>query len=53
MPNPRAAQTNASDVPVLPPVYSTRVPDGGSRPDDAARSTTDSAIRSFMLPVGF
>ena len=34
---PRAAQTNARDVPVLPPVYSTTVPEGRSRPDAACR----------------
>ena len=38
---------------MLPPVYSTIIPDGARRPDAAARSMTDSAILSFMLPVGF
>src|SRR5262245_17463535 len=40
-------------MPVVPPVYSTTVPPGGSRPDAAARSISVRASRSFMLPVGF
>ena len=39
-------------MPVVPAVYSTTVPPGGSRPAAAARSTMARAIRSFMLPVG-
>src|SRR5688572_20663414 len=50
---PSAAQTNASEIPVVPAVYSTTVPPGGSRPSAAARSTIARAMRSFMLPVGF
>ena len=50
---PFAAQTNANDAPVLPPVYSTTFPPGHKRPSSAAREITDSAIRSFILPVGF
>ena len=48
-----AAHTKASDTPVLPPVYSTTEPPGRSRPSASAASTIASAIRSFMLPVGF
>ena len=48
-----AAQTKASDTPVLPPVYSTTAPPGARRPSAAAASTIARAIRSFMLPVGF
>src|SRR3954463_15412938 len=50
---PFAAQTKASDVPVLPPVYSTTVSPGRSLQSASARVITDKAIRSFMLPVGF
>ncbi len=50
---PFAAQTSASDAPVLPPVYSTTVPPAFSRPSASAREITAFAIRSFMLPVGF
>jgi hypothetical protein len=50
---PFAAHTKASDTPVLPPVYSTTEPPGFSRPSVSAASTMASAIRSFMLPVGF
>ncbi len=50
---PFAAQTSASDAPVLPPVYSTTVPPGFSRPSASAREIRASAARSFMLPVGF
>jgi len=43
----------ASELPVLPPVSSTtRIP-GRSTPCASAASTSPSAIRSFMLPVGF
>src|SRR5512140_1614556 len=48
-----AAHTKASDTPVLPPVYSTTEPPGRSRPSASAASTIASAMRSFMLPVGF
>jgi hypothetical protein len=47
----RAAHTNASDVPVLPPVYSTARPPRFRRPEDAVPSMTDRAILSFRLPV--
>ena len=50
---PRAAHTKASETPVLPPVYSTTEPPGGNRPSAWAASIIASAIRSFMLPVGF
>ena len=50
---PFAAQTSASDAPVLPPVYSTTVPPGLSRPSRSAAAIAAWAIRSFMLPVGF
>ena len=36
-----------------PPVYSTTVSPGFSRPSSSAREITAWAIRSFMLPVGF
>src|SRR5215510_14676501 len=49
---PRALQTRAIEIPVVPAVYSTTVPPAGSRPAAAARSTIARAIRSFMLPVG-
>src|SRR6266568_1812499 len=39
-------------MPVVPAVYSTTVPPGGSLPSAAARSTMARATRSFMLPVG-
>jgi len=48
-----AAQTNVSDAPVLPPVYSMIVSPGLSRPSASAREITACAMRSFMLPVGF
>src|SRR5882762_7719927 len=47
------AHTKASDTPVLPPVYSTTEPPGRRRPFASAASTMASAMRSFMLPVGF
>ena len=50
---PAAAQTSASDAPVLPPVYSITVSPRCSRPSASALAITLSAIRSFMLPVGF
>src|SRR5438105_8167092 len=50
---PRAAQISASETPVLPPVYSTTRCPGASRPDRSPASIMASAIRSFMLPVGF
>src|SRR2546426_6693289 len=42
----------AREIPVVPAVYSTTVPPGGSLPSVAARSTMARATRSFMLPVG-
>ena len=50
---PFAAQTRASEAPVLPPVYSTTAWPGGSLPSSSARPIIACAIRSFMLPVGF
>src|SRR5215472_4376435 len=50
---PFTAHTRASEVPVLPPVYSTTVSPGFSRPSASARAITASAIRSLTLPVGF
>jgi hypothetical protein len=50
---PLTAQTNAKDVPVLPPVYSTTVSPGFRRPSASARPMAVIAMRSFMLPVGF
>ena len=38
---------------MLPPVYSTTEPPGLRRPSASAASIMASAIRSFMLPVGF
>ena len=38
---------------MLPPVYSTTVSPGFSRPSASAREITACAIRSFRLPVGF
>src|SRR5216117_791072 len=49
---PCAAQIRAREIPVVPAVYSTTVPPGGSLPSAAARSTMARATRSFMLPVG-
>ncbi len=46
-------QTSASDDPVLPPVYSTTVCPGASRPSRSAPSIIASAIRSLYEPVGF
>src|SRR5688572_21225333 len=40
-------------MPVVPDVYSTTVPPGRSRPSASAYFTAASAMRSFMLPVGF
>ena len=48
-----AAQTRASEVPVLPPVYSTMVSPRFSRPSCSARAITVRAMRSLRLPVGF
>lgn len=42
-----------SGTPVLPPVYSTTAPPGIRRPSRSGASIISSAIRSFMLPVGF
>src|SRR6266571_1656816 len=42
----------ARETPVVPAVYSTTVPPGGSLPSAAARSTMAWATRSFILPVG-
>src|SRR5688500_1154839 len=50
---PLAAHTIASEVPVLPPVYSTTVSPGLRRPSASARERTALAMRSLMLPVGF
>src|SRR4030095_4310762 len=50
---PRAAQTNAREMPVVPAVYSTTVPSAARRPLASARSMAVFAMRSFMLPVGF
>lgn len=50
---PRAAHTNANEMPVVPAVYSTTVSPGWSRPSRSAPSIAVRAIRSFMLPVGF
>src|SRR5437763_136366 len=47
------AQISDSDTPVLPPVYSTTEPPGLRRPSASAASIMASAMRSFMLPVGF
>src|SRR5207244_11846260 len=47
-----AAHIMAREIPVVPAVYSTTVPPGGSLPSVAARSTMARATRSFMLPVG-
>jgi hypothetical protein len=46
------AQTKASELPVLPPVYSTTVCPGVRRPDRSAPSIIASAIRSLYEPVG-
>src|ERR1051325_1084574 len=40
-------------MPVVPAVYSTTVPPGGRRPSASAAVIAASAIRSFILPVGF
>ena len=45
--NPRAAQTIASAMPVLPEVASTIVPPGFRAPDSVAASTIAIARRSF------
>ena len=50
---PFARQTSASAGPVLPPVYSTTVVPGATRPSRSAPSIIASAIRSFIEPVGF
>jgi len=47
------AQTRDSDTPVLPPVYSTTAPFAARRPSASADSIIASAMRSFILPVGF
>jgi hypothetical protein len=44
---------NANAAPVLPVVYSTTGLPGVSLPSDSAASIIASAIRSFILPVGF
>jgi len=49
---PRAAQTSASETPVLPPVYSTTRPPGFRRSVRSPASIMARAMRSFMLPVG-
>lgn len=50
---PSAAQTIASEAPVLPLVHSTTVPPRFSRPLSSPQRITARAIRSSMLPVGF
>src|SRR5882757_10147145 len=50
---PFTAHTSASETPVLPPVYSTTDPAAARRPSASPASIMASAIRSFMLPVGF
>ena len=50
---PLTAQTRESETPVLPAVYSTTGPPGFRRPSASAAPIMASAIRSFMLPVGF
>jgi len=47
-----AAHTNASEEPVLPPVYSTTVMLGRSAPRRSASSIIESAMRSLYDPVG-
>src|SRR5215831_18963437 len=49
---PFTAQTNASDDPVLPPVYSTTSWPGRRRPSASAASIIARAIRSLYEPVG-
>ena len=49
---PVTAQTNANELPVLPPVYSTTGWPGRSRPERSAPSIMASAIRSLYEPVG-
>src|SRR5215472_900178 len=49
---PSAAHTSASEIPVVPAVYSTTVSRARRRPSVAARSIMARATRSFMLPVG-
>ncbi len=50
---PRAAQTKASAMPVLPEVASTIVVRPGSiRPSASAASIMATPIRSFTLPAG-
>ena len=50
---PFAAQISDSDTPVLPPVYSTTRLPGLRRPERSPASIIASAMRSFMLAVGF
>src|SRR5262249_33427068 len=49
---PSPAQTNASDEPVLPPVYSTTSWPGRRRPSASAASIIANAIQSLYEPVG-
>ncbi len=49
---PLTAHTNASELPVEPPVYSTTVWPGCSAPRRSAPSIIASAIRSLYEPVG-
>ena len=44
---PFTAHTNASEMPVLPPVYSTTVIPGFRSPRRSARSIIESAMRSL------
>src|SRR6266480_3739513 len=50
---PFARHTRASAGPVLPPVYSTTVSPGETRPSRSAPLIIARAIRSFIDPVGF
>jgi hypothetical protein len=49
---PFCAQTNASDDPVLPPLYSTTAIPGRNSPRRSAPSIIPRAIRSLYDPVG-
>jgi hypothetical protein len=47
---PLAAHTNASEAPVLPPVYSTKVSPDLSRPSASGRDSTANAMRCLPAP---
>jgi len=49
---PFTEHTNASELPVLPPVYSTTVSPGRMSPRASAPSIIASAMRSLYEPVG-